>query len=54
MSDTVIKAEGIGKKYIISQEAPGKYTALRDVIQRKAKRLFNKAKKTDREEFWAL
>ena len=45
MSDTVIKAEGLGKKYIISHEAPEKYTALRDVINNKAKGLFNKAKK---------
>jgi lipopolysaccharide transport system ATP-binding protein len=54
LSDIVIKAEGLGKKYIISHEAPEKYTALRDVINSKAKGLFNKAKKTAREEFWAL
>ena len=37
MSDIMIKTEGLGKKYIISHEAQEKYTALRDVIQQKAK-----------------
>ncbi len=54
MSDTVIKAEGIGKKYIISHESQEKYTALRDVIQRKTKGLFNKSGRATKEEFWAL
>lgn len=54
MSDIVIKAEGLGKKYLISHEAPERYTALRDVIQRKAKQLLSRGKHTVREEFWAL
>lgn len=56
MSDTVIKAEGLGKKYMISHETPEKYTALRDVIQRKTKALFNRhsAAGSFKEEFWAL
>ena len=33
MSDVVIRAEGLGKKYVIGHEAEGeRYTALRDVI----------------------
>jgi lipopolysaccharide transport system ATP-binding protein len=54
MNDIVIKAEGLGKKYIISHEAPERYTALRDVIQRKVKGVFNKEKQPKREEFWAI
>jgi len=54
MSDTVIKAEGIGKKYIIAHEGPEKYLALRDVIEKKAKGLWGKEKKLSKEEFWAL
>ena len=53
MSDTVIKAEGLGKRYIISHEASERYTALRDVIPQKAKELF-KRNKVAKEEFWAL
>lgn len=54
MSETVIKAQGIGKKYIISHESPEKYTALRDVIQQKTKGLFSTKSQTIKEEFWAL
>ncbi len=59
---TVIKAEGLSKKFIISHEQAERYTALRDVLARQAKkiislpqRLASPAKKvvTD-EEFWAL
>jgi lipopolysaccharide transport system ATP-binding protein len=53
MSDVVIKAEGVGKKYIIRHEGQENYTALRDVIQQKSKGLFAKNKRT-KEEFWAL
>jgi lipopolysaccharide transport system ATP-binding protein len=54
MSNTVIKTEGLGKKYIISHEAQEKYTALRDVIHNKTKDLFRKRIQTTKEEFWAL
>lgn len=55
MSDTIIKVEGLGKKYIIKHEGQEKYTALRDVISRKAKALLkNEAKVASKEEFWAL
>src|SRR5687768_14602111 len=56
MSDSIIKVEGLGKKYIIAHEQVGGYTALRDVISKKAQDLL--IKKGDdlpaKEEFWAL
>ena len=62
MSDTVIRAEGIGKKYIISHQYQGKYTALRDVIAQKTRHLKQRIKTpfgsrnttSSKEEFWAL
>ncbi|MEO7923958.1 MAG: polysaccharide ABC transporter ATP-binding protein [Chitinophagaceae bacterium] len=55
MSDAIIKATGLGKKYIISHETSERYTSLRDVISRKANRLVKKEKQLPaREEFWAL
>ena len=53
MSDVVIKAEGVGKKYIIRHEGQESYTALRDVIGQKTKGVFKKNKPA-KEEFWAL
>jgi lipopolysaccharide transport system ATP-binding protein len=65
MSDVVIRAEGLGKKYLIGHKAqPEPYTALRDVIGRAAKGFLRTAGDTLRgrqlvageeiEEFWAL
>jgi lipopolysaccharide transport system ATP-binding protein len=65
MSDTVIKAENLGKKYIIGHQAErGGYTTLRDVLMQNARTLWNKTKdlamgkpiiKGDMmEEVWAL
>lgn len=55
MNDTIIKVEGLGKKYIISHEGKESYTALRDVISRKAKGLVKKkADLPEKEDFWAL
>jgi len=62
MSDTVIKVENLGKKYIIGHQKPQNYTALRDVIAHGVKSLGQKllqplGKKTADpavEEFWAL
>jgi lipopolysaccharide transport system ATP-binding protein len=60
MSNVVIRAENLGKKYIIShqQEGIGSYKALRDVITDKAKVLLNPFKNqkssNHKEEFWAL
>ncbi|BAY46300.1 putative polysaccharide ABC transporter ATP binding subunit [Scytonema sp. HK-05] len=64
MSDTVIRVENLGKKYIIGHQQQERYTALRDVITNGAKSLLttlnpltqnskNQAKNF-REEFWAL
>jgi lipopolysaccharide transport system ATP-binding protein len=56
MSEIIIKAEGLGKKYIISHEKSETYTALRDVISRKAKGLVQRKEEIlpAKEEFWAL
>jgi ABC-type polysaccharide/polyol phosphate transport system ATPase subunit len=64
MSDTVIRVENLGKKYIIGHQHQERYTALRDVIANGAKSLLTtlnpltqKSKneaKNSREEFWAL
>ena len=42
MSDIVIKAEGIGKCYLIDHESGGRYVSLRDVIADKTKGLWSK------------
>jgi lipopolysaccharide transport system ATP-binding protein len=63
MSDTVIRVENLGKKYVIGHQQPERYTALRDVIANGAKSLAqtlnpftrptHKPRNTN-EEFWAL
>ena len=60
MSDTVIRVENLGKKYIIGHQQQERYTALRDVIANGAKGLlkpFHNGKSkipNNYEEFWAL
>ncbi len=60
MSDTVIRVENLGKKYIIGHQQEERYTALRDVIANKVKSLGTliqnpKSKiQNSQEEFWAL
>ncbi len=62
MSDTVIRAENLGKKYILGHQRQERYTALRDVMANGAKSLGRKllkpvGKKVSDpvvEEFWAL
>ncbi|MFA5179802.1 MAG: ABC transporter ATP-binding protein [Syntrophales bacterium] len=65
MSDIVIKAESIGKKYVIGHQAErGGYTALRDVLMQNARTLWKKTKDMAKgkpiiqgdtmEEVWAL
>jgi lipopolysaccharide transport system ATP-binding protein len=62
MSDTVIRVENLGKKYIISHQKQERYTALRDVIANGAKSVGRKLLKPMGktmanpavEEFWAL
>jgi lipopolysaccharide transport system ATP-binding protein len=57
----IIKVENLGKKYIIDHEERERYTALRDVIAKNAKKIFffpkwlkNDSVKVVHEEFWAL
>lgn len=64
MSDVVIRAEGLGKKYVIGHESTERYTALRDVLAQQGRRLLQSARDMaagraliageEREEFWAL
>ena len=62
MSDTVIRVENLGKKYIIGHQKQERYTALRDVIANGAKSVGQKLlkplgkKMSDQaaEDFWAL
>src|SRR5688572_5098076 len=54
--DSVIKAEGLGKKYTIRHEGAKNYSSLRDTFA-EATRTFarsNPGEKTAREDFWAL
>src|SRR5437016_9852670 len=65
MSDVVIKAEGLGKKYVIGHQAgSGRYVALRDVLVHNVSSMWQKTKDLVRgnaivqgdsvEEIWAL
>ena len=65
MSDVVVRAEGLGKKYLIGHQSQGaRYTTLRDVMARTARGLGRSAMSMlrgrqllsgdDIEEFWAL
>lgn len=59
MSDVVIRAEGLGKRYRIRHQQRERYTSLRDVIADRTKRLFaGKAAAVGGpaavEDFWAL
>jgi len=65
MSDVVIKAEGLGKKYVIGHQAvDGRYVALRDVLTHNVRSMWHKTKDLfrgdvsvhgdTREDIWAL
>ncbi len=60
MSNTVIKAEGIGKSYVIDHMTNQQHVTLRDVIVNTTKMLVEKVRhpnsriSKDKEEFWAL
>ncbi len=56
MAEPIIKVQGLGKKYVISHEKQERYTALRDVISRGARRIMkgNEAPVPRKEDFWAL
>ncbi len=53
---SIIQVSNLSKSYIISHEGGERYTALRDVVSKKAKGIFGARNKTEttREEFWAL
>lgn len=60
--NVVIKTEHLSKKYVIRHQQKESYTALRDVMAEKTKKLFNTIRRLDnnssgiqkKEEFWAL
>ena len=60
MSDTVIRVENLGKKYIIGHQKQERYTSLRDVITDKVRSFGKVLSRKDQqedpthEEFWAL
>ncbi len=60
MSDTVIRVENLGKKYIIGHQTQGGYSTLRDRISDSVKSLTHQLRSRqristpNREEFWAL
>ncbi len=60
MSDTVIRVENLGKKYVIGHQKQERYTALRDVLAEKARamgQIFSRNGQQEdptHEEFWAL
>src|SRR5687768_8280096 len=64
MSDTIIKVENLGKKYIIGHQGKGVYKTFRDQIGHSLKNVLNKTKQMfsdqqmvegdEIEEFWAL
>jgi lipopolysaccharide transport system ATP-binding protein len=59
MSKPIIEVSGLSKSYIISHEGTERYTALRDVVARKAKKIFSfpgwkPETSVSKEEFWAL
>lgn len=59
MANSIIEVNNLSKSYTISHEGKERYTALRDVMAQKAKKLFSFPKSltvsnTTKEEFWAL
>ena len=60
MSDIVIKAENLGKSYLISHQSTSKHDTLRDVIAAKTKGLLSKIRKPkyqtneNIEDYWAM
>jgi len=59
VSDTVIKLQGISKKYRIRHQRPQRYATLRDTIAEKIKNVFRPSRadvgaNAAVEDFWAL
>jgi lipopolysaccharide transport system ATP-binding protein len=52
--DWVIRAEKLGKKYLIRHKSRPRYETLRDTLAGRAKRLMKKADTGGTEDFWAL
>ena len=57
MSDAIITVEGLSKRFMLTHQTHGRYTALRDVITEKARSLVKPSasgQTAPLEEFWAL
>ena len=63
MSNSIIEVNNLSKSYSISHEGRERYTALRDVMAQKAKKIFSfprsfspslGGRRREGEEFWAL
>jgi lipopolysaccharide transport system ATP-binding protein len=56
MSDSVIRVEGLGKKYVLGHQSEGRsqYKSLRDVVADGARSMFRQKERSERDEFWAL
>ncbi|MCU0235862.1 MAG: ABC transporter ATP-binding protein [Acidobacteria bacterium] len=53
-TEPIIRANGLGKKYLLRHQSRPRYETLRDMLAGNAKRLLQKATAPKREEFWAL
>jgi lipopolysaccharide transport system ATP-binding protein len=57
MGDSVIRVEGLGKKYLLSHQSEGyiRYNSLREVVMKGARSMFRRSQENPtKEEFWAL
>jgi lipopolysaccharide transport system ATP-binding protein len=64
MSETIIKVEDLGKKFVIGHQQPQRYTALRDIMAERVKGLLSRSASImkgdllsdggEKEDFWAL
>lgn len=56
MSESIIKVENLGKKYILGHQKKERYTALRDVISNTVKSILKPdgSSSNNKQEFWAL
>jgi lipopolysaccharide transport system ATP-binding protein len=56
MSDSVIRVEGLSKKYVLGHQSEGRsqYKSLRDVVAEGARSMFRRKERSVQDEFWAL
>lgn len=56
MSNTIIKVENLGKKFILNHQQQERYVAIRDIFSQKFKNIISRQNNFDKskEEFWAL